>query len=79
MIIVKRYNIIALIDRKKDFNDITILLVIRIKGYLKIEYKLNVEKERIKRVELYIKYDILKVSTFHVVDSNREYITLERK
>ena len=38
-----KYEVIALINREKDFNDITMLLVIRNKGYLEIEYKLNVK------------------------------------
>ena len=42
----------ALIDREKDFNDITTILVIRIKGYLKIEYESNIKKEIIRRIQL---------------------------
>ena len=43
IVIIRKYEVIALINRKENFNDITILLVIRIKNYLKIEYKLNVK------------------------------------
>ena len=43
IITIKKYEVIALIDREKNSNDITTLLVIRIKGYLIIEYKLNIK------------------------------------
>ena len=45
-------DIIVLIDREKNFNNITTILVVRIKGYLEIEYELNIKKETIKRIEL---------------------------
>ena len=48
MIIIKRYETIALIDRKIDFNSITILLILKIKGYLRLKYKLNIKKKTIE-------------------------------
>ena len=33
----------------------------------------------IKRVDLKIKYGILEVSTFNIINSNREYIALKKK
>ena len=45
IITIKRYKLIALIDREKNFNDIITLLVLRIKDYLEIEYRLNIEEE----------------------------------
>ena len=52
IITIEKYETIALIDREKNSNDIITILVIRIKDYLKIEYKLNIKKETIKRIEL---------------------------
>ena len=74
-----RIVIIALIDRKKNFNDITTLLVTKIKGYLEIEYELNIKQEIIEQIKLEIKYNILEVSTFNIINSNRKYITLKKK
>ena len=52
MVIIKKYKTVALVDREKNFNNIIIILFIRIKGYLKIEYELNIKKGTIKRIEL---------------------------
>ena len=52
IIIIEKYKTVALIDRERDFNNITTALVIRIKGYLKIEYELNIKRGTIKRIEL---------------------------
>ena len=51
IVIIERYKTVALVNREKIFNDIITILVIKIKGYLKIEYKLNVKEETIKRIE----------------------------
>ena len=48
IIIIKRYETIALIDREKNINNITTLLILRIKSYLEIEYRLNIKKETIE-------------------------------
>ena len=52
IITIEKYKTIALIDRKKNANNIITTLVIRIKDYLEVKYELNVKKGTIKRIEL---------------------------
>ena len=79
IIIVEKYETIVLIDREKNFNDITTLLITKIKGYLEIKYELNIKQEIFEQIKLKTKYDILEASTFNIIDNNRKYITLKKK
>ena len=43
IIIIRRYETVALINRETNFNSITTLLVTRIKGFLETEYNLDLK------------------------------------
>ena len=76
-ILIKKKEIIALIN-KEEINIITITLIKKIKGFLKIKCKFNLKKGIIEKVFINIKRDLLKISTFKIKDNVKSFLIMRK-
>ena len=77
-ILIKKKEVIALID-KNEINIMTTALIKRIKKNLKTKCNLNVKIDEISKIFMKIKREMLKKSTFRIIDNVRSFMILKKQ
>ena len=77
-VLIKKKEIITLID-KNEINTITTTLIKKIKEFLKIKCKLNVKINKISKIFMKIKREMLKESKFKIINNIKLFLIFEKQ
>ena len=74
---MRKKEIITLIN-KKEINTIIIILMKKIKGFLKIKCKFNLKEEIIERIFINTKFFFLKINIFEIEHNAKSYLIINK-
>ena len=77
-VLIEKKKIITLID-KNEINTMTITLIKKIKEFLKTKCKFNVKTNKISKIFMKIKKEMLSESTFKIVDNAKSFLIFEKQ
>ena len=76
-ILIEKKEMIALIN-KKEINTIIIILIKKIKNFLKTKCKFNLKENIIEKIFVNIKRNFLKINTFEIEDNVKSYLIMNK-